>query len=467
MTPDAAADSPSVLRAPARLWPAFGVLAIGSAAALAVLSPQFAYGNVPPTAAIYGVVAIGVVAGAIVLALRLLVARTEPTHGRLIGVIAVGLVLRLIMLPSTPILEDDVYRYLWDGGLAAGGVNPYRHAPADAAAAPDDLSAAARSVQARVNHPEIRTIYPPVAQAFFLTAHLVDPWGLTGWRVVLLAADLATLGLLLALLRRLGRSPLWAALYWWNPLAVKALFNAGHMDGVLLPFLLIGLWFAIAEKPARATAAVVLAAGIKLWPILLLPTVLRPLAARPWRLTLVLALVLVAGALMAWPIVAGGLDRTAGVIAYGTQWRMNDGLFLALSWVAGLVAGADGGDVAARLALMAAAGGIALAVCRRPAADAEEVTRRFLIVAAAVFLLSPAQFPWYALWFLPFLALRPHWSLLALTPLLALYDLRFALAIDGRVELFDHGIVWLEYLPVWGLLVWEWRRGVWRAGAGP
>ena len=42
-----------------------------------------------------------------------------------------------------------------------------------------------------------------------------------------------------------------------------------------------------------------------------------------------------------------------------------------------------------------------------------------------------------------------------LTALLPLYDLRFHFDSRGMAEVFDHGIVWIEYVPVWALLAWE------------
>jgi hypothetical protein len=60
---------------------------------------------------------------------------------------------------------------------------------------------------------------------------------------------------------------------------------------------------------------------------------------------------------------------------------------------------------------------------------------------------------------LPFLAVRPRFSLLLLTALLPLYYLRFRFVALDRVGVFDHGIVWLEYGPVWILLLREGIRG--------
>ena len=62
------------------------------------------------------------------------------------------------------------------------------------------------------------------------------------------------------------------------------------------------------------------------------------------------------------------------------------------------------------------------------------------------------------MWLLPLLALTPRLSLLSLTALLPLYYLRFYFEARGEPGRFDHGVVWIEHLPVLALLVWEWLR---------
>jgi hypothetical protein len=378
-------------------------------------------------------------------------------------------------------LEDDFYRYLWDGGVTAHGFNPYAYAPADVlregSAGTHPLGALADDAGAvleRVNHPHLRTIYPPVAQAAFALAHVIGPWSLTAWRVVLAAFDGAVLIMLAALLRRLDLPPVWIVLYWWNPLVVKEVFNAAHMDVMTVPFVLGAVWCAVARRYVGAAALLALAAGCKVWPVLLLPVILRPLMA--WRrrsilqLGAALAVFALLTAAMAVPVYASRLDATSGFVAYGRRWEMNDALYMLFVWAVRylppLAGGAAYGHQAARLC----AGAVLLAwtiwVVRRPPARREELFGQALAVAAAAFLLSPTQFPWYYLWVLPFLVLRPRLSLLLLTALLPLYYLRFhcqalelAGAATGAVWFFDYGIVWLEYLPVLALLAVEWWRG--------
>ena len=97
---------------------------------LAWLSPSFDFDRDLLSKPVLALVGIECLAGLIYL-LAVWKLR-DATGGRaLMGwIIAVGLVLRLSLLTSTPMLEDDFYRYLWDGAVTANGFNPYSHAPA-------------------------------------------------------------------------------------------------------------------------------------------------------------------------------------------------------------------------------------------------------------------------------------------------------------------------------------------------
>ena len=227
-----------------------------------------------------------VLAGLLFLRLIPLIQRDAGLKGRslrrrLALVVLVGLGLRVLLLWSTPALEDDYYRYLWDGGVTASGHNPYKHAPSDAGedgVAPDAINALAKAagvVHSRINHPDLRTIYPPVAEAFFALAYWAEPWSLLAWRLICLGGELATLGLLLALLREVRRSPLWVAVYWWNPVVIKELINSAHMEAILMPFVLAALLLSARRRPLWATAALAMAAGAKLWPVILAPLIHR------------------------------------------------------------------------------------------------------------------------------------------------------------------------------------------------
>jgi hypothetical protein len=76
-------------------------------------------------------------------------------------VTVVALALRLCVIARPPELSDDLFRYVWDGRVLAAGVDPLRVRAADTALA----ALRDTAVHARINHPQLRTIYPPLAEA--------------------------------------------------------------------------------------------------------------------------------------------------------------------------------------------------------------------------------------------------------------------------------------------------------------
>ncbi|PCJ59349.1 MAG: hypothetical protein COA65_06195 [Rhodospirillaceae bacterium] len=463
-------------------WIALGLALVGAQIFLLDLSEDFEGAYRIPVPATLRLVALGITAGVLFLTLPLLIRRTVKAPALFFWMLGAGLAMRLVLLPSTPILEDDYHRYFLDGAVVALGHNPYQYAPSDLSkgAAPEitaQLGPRASDVLERINHPEIRSIYPGLAQVFFAGSHGLMPFSLETWRGVLLLADMVSMALLLVLLKSLGRGPFWAALFWWNPLLVKELINAAHMDGLLLPFLIGALLLLLRRRHWLANFALACAAGVKLWPIVLWPFFLRPYFEKQGdekqgfkthgAFFLAVLFFAVPFGLFLLPQLLAGLDEGAGLVAYGRQWEMNDALFpLVLGFAKGMLAPFSfsglAPDVARGLVLFAVLG--ASFWLARGRGDAT-ICCGMLLVTALLFLLSPAVFPWYYAWLLPFLVLCPRLSLLVLTATLPLYSLRFVFADAGFADLFDSWIVWVEVGPVLALFAWE-MRGRWQKKRG-
>ena len=180
------------------------------------------------------------------------------------------------------------------------------------------------------------------------------PFSLDGWRVVLIALELAALGFLLAILRHFGRSALWCALYWWHPVVIKEIANSAHMEPVLVLPLLAGVWCALVAKPVWASGLLALAAGVKLWPMVLAAALCRGLLGHWKILAAAGALAAFLLALFAWPVVSAGLGEDSGFVAYAQKWQASSAAFLVAEWLAGLapaalVAGIEPGLVARAL----------------------------------------------------------------------------------------------------------------------
>ena len=232
---------------------------------LAFLSPHLETGG-EPGRLVFVLTAAGVAAGVIYLLAVARITRLPDRTRLLIFVLVVGAVMRLVLLFSTPMLEDDFYRYLWDGAVTAQGINPYSYAPADFLGGPGtqetvppvlrQLATEADKVLPRINHPQLTTRDPPVSQLAFALAHRLAPFSLTAWRLVLTVFDLATLVLLFALLRTLNLPLLFLTIYWWNPLFLKEITNSAHLDVLALPFALGAVLLALKGRPVLALSLI-------------------------------------------------------------------------------------------------------------------------------------------------------------------------------------------------------------------
>ena len=453
---------------------------VSLAAAIAAISPAFYYGSAPGgpiTATFY---ALMTAAGAAYLFLFFILPHLRGRKILLAGALIVGLAVRALFFGSTPIYEDDWYRYLWDGAMVNAGVNPYSFPPADVfpltplSEAPpldhpraDDILAVASQndhYPERVAYPYLSTIYPPVAQMFFAIAQKVRPFDLDGWRAVLLGVDMLGVAILLALLVHWRRSPFWALLYWWNPLLAVSAFNAGHMDILLTPFIAGAMLLTALNKPRIAAAALAGAAGVKFWPAMLAPILFRQWRRDPKTLAAIAGVFIAALIVVLGPMIAGLEPRTSGLAAYANDWLRNAFLFPLMTAV--FETFSVDGDLYARGAVaMITLGVIAYYALawrwrvKEPPADIS-MARHMLIAAAVLFFLSPTGYAWYAAWLFLFLPFAPFFGVGVLTLCLPIYYLRFYFENAGRGDIFNTYLTPIEFGAPLAVIAWTVYRGI-------
>ena len=377
-----------ILQAFRWVLPASGILIGLILLAMSGMSDALAIHKPVEQQPIAGFVALMMAAGGIYFAATLICRLMSASVKLRAWIVIIALGLRMTMVTGTPILEDDHYRYLWDGALAAHGHNPYLYSPgqilqgmsSDNSTPLAELARQSGGILERINYPWLRTIYPPLAQAAFGLAHSLSPWSLWAWRLVLAAFDLAAL----AILCRIRVSLTGLLIYGWNPLLIKEVYNSCHLDALMLPFMLAAVAAVRRDRPMTATATLGATIGIRIWPMLLMPMIWRRLTGRPRVLIGSLTLFTVCLAATLLPMVLSGLNRTSGLAAYSRYWEMNDALYTLLAW------GVDGmaGLLQLPLALTAlmprlvaaffVAGGVGWLAWRREIAAGQQFLRNIL-----------------------------------------------------------------------------------------
>ncbi|MGE3537679.1 MAG: glycosyltransferase 87 family protein [Candidatus Tectimicrobiota bacterium] len=358
--------------------------------------------------------------------------------GSLALIVVFAVLFRLLVVASPLILSSDLYRYVWDGRVQRAGINPYRYAPeAEALAGLRDTA-----IYPQVHRPALPTIYPPVAQMLFALITALVPDSVRGMKQSMLCFDLITLVLIILLLKRTGQAPERVLLYAWSPLVVFEFAGSGHVDVLMLPLLLLALLARLAQWPALAGVLLGLATLTKLYPAVVFPALYQR-AERRFPLGFAITLVLGYGLYL-----PGAGSQVFGYLpGYFGPWEdFNGGLrswltlaFMPLTEQARLLAAA----VCALLLLV-----VAYRVHWR--VQESNVLQCAGVMIAAYLLLVPTTFhPWYVIWLLPCLCVRPLWGWLYLSGAIALSYVAYTLEYP-TVPLPLH---LLEFVPCYGLLL--------------
>ena len=324
-------------------------------------------------------------------------------------ILAGAVLLQLIALGWPPRSTDDLYRYAWDGRVQASGTDPYRYVPTDSTLAGlrDDwlFPPECRDrtpVCTIMNHPTSPTIYPPVAEAWFLGVHVVSPSGSRWkpWQVgAALLALLTTIAVLLVL-RRSGGDPRWAVWWAWCPLVVVEAGNAAHVDVLAALLVVLGLRYAATRRAVAGGVLLGAAVAVKLYPALVLPAVLRRRGVTVWAVAgLTFALSYGPHLLAVGTKVLGYLPGYLNEEGYDGRGRFAVLRLLLPSPVPVAVA-------AALAALILA--GVAAAVALRT--DPDRPWDGAVVLTGVAVLLAGANYPWYALMLVALIALSGRWE---------------------------------------------------------
>jgi len=301
-----------------------------------------------------------------------------------------AVLLRVAGFFGEPVLEDDYWRYLWDGRTFALTGNPYARPPLSSfndPAVPQDF----QRVLDNINHPDIPTVYGPGCQYAFLFSYWIAPGQLWPLKLFLIAADLLTLWLLLSLV-----SPRNALLYAWCSLLLQETAFTAHPDSLAILFAVAALVGSRKQRWLVASLCLGLAVTTRVFAWLLVPYVLWRM---PWKHWLAFAGTIALMNLPFW--LRGTAPGLEGTSAFLRGWEFNATVYAALQWVLN--------PTVAKAACAAGFFGVYLACWwhwKRKAAIPFQIPRGELIFGA-FFLLSAVVNPWYLLWLLPFVALRP------------------------------------------------------------
>ncbi|MDP3936812.1 MAG: hypothetical protein Q8R92_01595 [Deltaproteobacteria bacterium] len=385
------------------------------------------------------------------------VARTPPTNAAgdrraLLFVLLLAVLFRLVLLPGDPDLSSDYHRYLWDGRVFSGGVNPYALAPNAPALAPFRYDA----LHMQLNRPDVIGVYPPLSQWVFAVLASLRPDAL-GLKLTFLVFEALGVFALLALLRREGRPLAQSAVYLWNPLIVIEITRGGHSDPLMLPFFLLALVFRLEGRRGAAGIALGLATLARIYPMVILPALMqragpgrRGIAGFDPRLPLAFLATLVVG-YAPFVVMDGGLWGHLPIRLGADYEEFNAGVRTALRYLLAWVAGFDDPWRFAKSAGRILLAGYLIFTVRVlfKGETAGSVSRRAMaLLGGWLLFVMPAVEPWYA-WGLVALSavtLSPAW--IWFSGAAGFSYLKFA-APSGLVPAW---VLLMEYFPTLALL---------------
>ncbi len=352
----------------------------------------------------------------------ILILFTRPQQGRWqwieIGIILVGaVVLRASLIGTAPDFSGDAWRYLWDARITLHGYSPYVYIPDARPLVPlhDSL------VYGQMGYHDVPTLYPPAAQAIYLISYLLAPSNIFVLKTIFMCFDLTTCVVIVLLLKRKGLDPARCIIYAWCPLPIVEFAVQGHIDVVMLTFVM--LMILSAQGTGRAARSITgfllgLATLTKLYPLILLCVVLR---RRDYILLLVCILTIMIGYI---PFIILGHGQVFGFFStYLNQHGGNGGVVLVAIQLVGESLGI--GQSMIVLIEHGVAGVLILAVALtvfglrlRERIGMEAAT---LALIATIFSISSFVYPWYVTALIPWVALLigPLWIPLSGKGLLA------------------------------------------------
>jgi hypothetical protein len=377
---------------------------------------------------------------------------------------------RALLVPQTPYLSQDVYRYVWDGEVQRAGINPYRYDPEA-----DEL----RSLRDDSIFPNIApddkrwlSPYPPLAQFVFYAVAVIRPMNVTAFKAAMALLDLIAMLLLMIVLARSGLDPARAIFFAWHPLLIFEAAHSGHIESLFIAFIALAILAWSRHNDVFTGVALAGAALVKLYPALLLPaflialpdapkvldraekTAITPLRRLVHKRNVIVLAAFAATVSLAYLPYAGagsnvfgflrGYFQEEGFVQSGARYFLLDALreIVPIPTVVFLIF--------AGFCFV----WVSVWCLFRPKREESDLARAALMLIGCYLLLTTPRYAWYYAWLIPFLCLVPRagwWYLTCASALL--YLVWYTPLVYPQIPLWLGAVI---FVPTALWLVWEW-----------
>jgi alpha-1,6-mannosyltransferase len=358
-----------------------------------------------------------------------------------------ALLFRLTVLFAPPYQSEDVYRYIWDARVASLGVNPYKYSPD----APELENARDLQVYPTLNSKPYITAYPPLPQVLFGITFKLFGANVTAMKAVF--SILEFLALLLAwrllVLWKQSLGPL--LLMAWHPFFIFEFSYSGHSESCMIFLILLSLYLLWVCRKGWAMVSYAGAVLAKLHPALWVPLFAKRAG---WKACLVGAAVGICLVLFYFDF-SLLLQYLRSLGLYFKLFEFNASIhylirFLGRSLFHSSWDKVIGPYLAAILLVITG-----LIAWRFPVHDVRALLHAGFWIMVADLCLATTVHPWYLSWAALALPFFPYAFMVYWTGACFLSYIAYSYH-----PVYEPGwVLLIEYLPVYGLMVWEIWRG--------
>ncbi len=343
------------------------------------------------------------------------------------------------MLFTIPTLSDDVYRYIWDGRIQKAGINPFTTFPAEK----ELNSLRDTNIYPKLNSKNKYDPYQPVAQLFFLLVQNIKPDSVLFMKFMLVLFDVGSIFLIVMILRKLNISLSRVLIYAWCPLVIIEIGHSGHIDGLIVFFLVAAILARIADRPILTGIMLGLAVPIKLYPIFLIPAFFKK-----WEYKLPLVFFTTLG-IVYLPYLRAGWQVFRFIFNFQEGPQFNAGLrYFFHHFLGGFSLDTDRIFLVFSLIIVVL---VSIIVLLRKEKNDYDFIIKIFIISAVFIVFMPFLVGWYLLFIIPLLCLKTSPGFLYLSGAIMLSYLFYAYdpwQIPGWVRS-------IEYIPFYLLIFIE------------
>ena len=234
-----------------------------------------------------------------------------------------GLIFRLTLFPASVTTSHDVNRYIWEGKILSHGYNPFTTAPRDS-----QLVKYRSNIYDDITYKNMETIYPPMAQATFLSAYFLTGESTLGLKIIYFFFDLMIMFLLLKFLYLKEVNLNNIILYAWMPVILLEYFVNVHIDLIGIFFMILFLYLIEKDKIYLASIPFALAFLSKLYPIVLFPLIIKRAGIK--RSAYFFLIFLLITFCFYVPFIYKDFSVFTSLFTYLEKWEFNGSIYLLL-----------------------------------------------------------------------------------------------------------------------------------------